>query len=60
MPVEEQSVQLTTSREASLVGGDSVSTLSAGAGDGRTCQLMTGVQARMPLTIEQTAEPFSL
>ena len=58
--MKEQSVQLTTSREASLVGGDSVSTLSAGAVVGRTCQLMTGVQAQMPLTIEQTAESFIL
>ena len=60
VPVKEQSVQLNTTREASLVGGESVSMLSAGAGDGRTGQLTTGVQARMPLTIEQTAEPFRL
>lgn len=37
--VKEGSVQLTTSREACMVGGDRISRLSAGAGEGRTCQL---------------------
>ena len=60
VPMKERSEQLTTSREASMAGGDRISRPSAAAGDGRTCQLVRVVQALVPLAIKQTGQPFSL